>query len=39
MVEGEDASAVKSIAAELAAVVHAALETGSQACVPKQELH
>lgn len=39
MVEGEDASAVKSIAAELADIVRAALETGSQACVPKQELH
>jgi phosphoglucosamine mutase len=39
MVEGEDASAVRSIAAELADVVRAALETGSQPCVPKQELH
>jgi phosphoglucosamine mutase len=39
MVEGEDASAVKSIATELADVVRAALETGNQPCIPKQELH
>jgi phosphoglucosamine mutase len=39
MVEGEDAGTVKSIAAELADVVRAALETGSQSCVPKQDLH
>jgi phosphoglucosamine mutase len=39
MVEGEDPSAVKSIATELADVVRAALEAGTQPCVPKQELH
>jgi phosphoglucosamine mutase len=39
MVEGEDAGTVKTIATELADVVRTALETGSQPCVPKHELH
>jgi phosphoglucosamine mutase len=39
MVEGEDLGTVKSIAAELADVVRAAVGTGNQPCVPTQELH